>query len=41
VQHEVVRPAGDVDRVELDRPESAEHLEHAVAAPFERARRHE
>jgi hypothetical protein len=38
VQHEIVRAAGDIDRVELDRPEPAEHLEHAVAAPFERAR---
>jgi hypothetical protein len=35
VQHEIVRAAGDIDRVELDRPEPAEHLDHAVAAPFE------
>jgi hypothetical protein len=41
VQHEVVRAAGDVDRVELDRPVPAEHLEHGVATPFERARRRE
>src|ERR671919_1570500 len=41
VEHEIVRAAGDIDRVELDRPEPAEHLEHAVAAPFERARRRE
>ena len=41
VQHEVVRPAGDRDRVELDRPEPAEHLEHAVEASLERSRRRE
>jgi hypothetical protein len=28
VQHEVVIPAGDRDRVELDRPELPEDLEH-------------
>jgi hypothetical protein len=36
-----VRAAGDVDRVELDRPEPAEHLEHGVAASLERPRRTE
>jgi hypothetical protein len=29
VQHEIVIPAGDVDRVELDRAESIEHAHHA------------
>jgi hypothetical protein len=38
VQHEVVVPAGDRDRVELDRPEPPEDLEHAVEAR-ERPRR--
>ena len=41
VQHEIVRAAGDIDRVELDRREPAEYLEHAVAPAFERARRRE
>ncbi len=38
VQHEIVRAAGDVDRVVLDRSVPAEHLEHGVAATLERAR---
>ena len=38
VQHEVVVPAGDRDRVELDRPELPEDLEHAVGASRERPR---
>ena len=38
VQHEVVVPAGDRDRVELDRPELPEDLEHAVRASRERPR---
>jgi len=38
VQHEVVVPAGDRDRVELDRPELPEDLEHPVEASRERPR---
>ena len=38
VQHEVVTPAGDGDRVELHRPPAAEDLERAVLASLERAR---
>ena len=41
VQHEVVAPAGDRDRVELDRAEPAEDLEHGVEASLERSRRRE
>ena len=41
VQHEVVAPAGDRDRVELDRPELPEDLEHPVEASRERPRRRE
>ena len=41
VQHQVVRAAGDVDRVELDRAEPAEELEHAVATALERPCRRE
>ena len=41
VQHEVVVPAGDRDRVELDRPELPEDLEHAVEASRERPCRRE
>ena len=41
VQHEVVVPAGDRDRVELDRPELPEDLEHPVEASRERPRRRE
>ena len=41
VQHEVVVPAGDRDRVELDRPELAEDLQHAFEAARERPRRRE
>ncbi len=41
MQHEVVAPAGDRDRVELDRPELPEDLEHPVEAPRERPRRRE
>ena len=39
VQHEVVVAAGDRDRVELDRPECAEDLEHRVRATLEGSRR--
>ena len=38
VQHEVVVPAGDRDRVELDRPELAQNLQHGVGASRERPR---
>jgi hypothetical protein len=38
VQHEVVVPAGDRDRVELDRPELPDDLEHPVEASRERPR---
>ena len=41
VQHEVVVSAGDRDRVELDRPEPPEDLEHPVEAARERPRRRE
>ena len=41
VQHEVVAPAGDRDRVELDRPELPEDLEHPVEASRDRPRRRE
>ena len=41
VQHEVVAPTGDRERVELDRAESAEDLEHGVGASLERSRRRE
>src|SRR5207244_500573 len=41
VQHEVVVPAGYRDRVELDRPELPEDLEHPVEASRERPRRRE
>jgi hypothetical protein len=41
VQHEVVVPAGDRDRVELDRPELPEDLEHPVEASRERPGRRE
>ena len=41
VQHEVVGPAGNRERVELDRPELAEDLEHGVEASLERSRRRE
>jgi len=41
VQHEVVAPAGGRDRVELDRPEHPEDLEHRVEASRERPRRRE
>jgi hypothetical protein len=36
-----VAPAGDRERVELDRPERAEDGEHNVGASLERARRGE
>jgi len=39
MQHEVVVPAGDGERVELDGTESAEHFEHAVGTALQRARR--
>ena len=38
VQHEVVRAAGNRDRVELDRAEPAEDLEHGIGASLERSR---
>lgn len=38
VQHEVVVAAGDLDRVELDRPELPEDLEHPVEASLDRPR---
>ena len=41
VQHEVVAPPRDGDRVELDRAELAEDLEHGVGASLERSRRRE
>jgi hypothetical protein len=41
MEHEVVAPAGDRDRVELDRPELPEDLEHPVEASRERPRRRE
>jgi hypothetical protein len=41
VQHEVVIPAGDRDRVDLDRTESPKDLEHAARPARERARRRE
>ena len=41
MQHEVVAPTGNRERVELDRAELAEDLEHAVEASLERARRRE
>lgn len=41
VQHEVVIPAGDRDRVELDRPELAQDLQHGLGASHERPRRRE
>src|ERR1700693_5425251 len=41
VQHEVVVPAGDRARVELDRPELPEDLEHPIEASHERPRRRE
>ena len=41
VQHEVVVPAGDRDRVELDRPELAEDLHHGFEASRDRPRRRE
>jgi hypothetical protein len=39
VQHQVVAPAGDRERIELDRPELAEDLEHGVGAFLQRSRR--
>jgi hypothetical protein len=41
VQHEVVVPTGNCERVELDRAERAEDLEHGVGASLERPRRRE
>src|SRR5439155_9918298 len=41
VQHEVVVPAGNRERVELDRAELAEDLEHGAGASLERPRRRE
>jgi hypothetical protein len=38
VQHEVVVPAGDRDRVELDRPERAKDLHHGFGTSRERPR---
>jgi hypothetical protein len=39
MQHEVVAPAGDRERIELDRPELAEDFEHGAGASLERSRR--
>jgi len=39
VQHEVVVPAGDRDRVELDRPELAKDPQHGFGASRQRPRR--
>jgi hypothetical protein len=41
VQHDVVVPAGDRDRVELDRPELAKDLQHSFGTSRERPRRRE
>jgi hypothetical protein len=41
VQHEVVAPAGDRDRVELKRPESPEDRTHPVRASGDGPRRRE
>jgi len=41
VQHEVVAPAGDCDRVELDRPELSQDLQHGVGASLDRPCRRE
>ena len=41
MQHEVVAPTGDRQRVELDRAESSEDLEHGVGPSLERSRRRE
>jgi hypothetical protein len=41
VQHEVVVPARNGQRVELDRPEAAEDLQNGVGPSFERACRRE
>ncbi len=37
MQHEVVAPARDRERIELDRAEPAEHLEHRLRPALERA----
>jgi hypothetical protein len=41
VQHEVVGPAGDRERIELDRPQPTEDLEYRFQPALERARRRE
>lgn len=41
MQYEVVAPAGDRERVELDRAEPAEHVEHGAGAALEQPRRRE
>ena len=41
VQHEVVVPAGDGDRIELDRTELAKDLQHGFRASRKRPRRRE
>ena len=38
MQHEVVAPAGDGERVELHRPPATEDLERAVSTSLERPR---
>jgi hypothetical protein len=38
VEDEIVVPAGHGERVELDRAEPAENLEHCIGSAFERAR---
>ena len=41
VQHEVVSPTGDRERIELDRTEPTEDLEHGLRSSRERTRRRE
>ena len=41
VQHEVVAPTGNRERIELDRAQSAEDIEHGVWSSLERTRRRE
>ena len=41
VQHEVVVPTGNRERIELDRPQPSEDLEHGIWSSLERTRRRE